>query len=214
MKASPETRAVAPLSSAGATEALTDGRVVRNPSPVLAALAVVLLTGCGGGTGTSSHAPSSGAPASRATAAEAVMKNGLPLRHRKGPVPGYLTIHVVLGRVAGLGTVLVDGSGRTFYAFQPDRRRAVTCTGTCASVWHPFELAPAQALDSSPALEAALLGGVPDPEGGRVVTFAGWPLYTYAGDTRAGTANGQGLYSHGGRWYAISKSGALVGQRR
>jgi predicted lipoprotein with Yx(FWY)xxD motif len=129
-------------------------------------------------------------------------------------VPGYLTIHVVVERLPRLGVVLVNGRGRTFYAFLSDKQRAVTCTGACASIWGPFTLSPRQALDSSPSLDEALLGTLPDPEGDRVVTFAGWPLYTYAGDTRAGTANGQGLNSHGGRWYAVSPSGALVAKKR
>jgi predicted lipoprotein with Yx(FWY)xxD motif len=41
-----------------------------------------------------------------------------------------------------------------------------------------------------------------------VVTYAGWPLYTYVGDTQAGLASGQGLDLEGGVWYVLRTSGA------
>jgi predicted lipoprotein with Yx(FWY)xxD motif len=125
-------------------------------------------------------------------------------------VPGYLTIHIMEGRVPRLGMVLVDGSGHTLYAFLSDKKRSVTCVGTCTAVWRPITLRAEQALDSNPSLDDKLLGGDPGPNGRRVVTFGGWPLYTYTGDTQAGTATGQNTYSYGGRWSAILPSGALA----
>lgn len=144
----------------------------------------------------------------------AMPPNGLPHVHRKGPVPGRLTVHIVVRRVARLGTVLVDGKGRTFYAFTLDARRTVTCAGKCASVWRLFTLSGAQALDTSPELSEKLLGGFRDREGHLVVTFSRWPLYTYRGDTHPGMAKGEGLHSFGGRWYAVSPSGTLVKSMR
>ncbi len=42
------------------------------------------------------------------------------------------------------------------------------------------------------------------------MTYAGWPLYTYAADESAGQDNGQGLEANGGRWDAIALSGKVV----
>ena len=50
----------------------------------------------------------------------------------------------------------------------------------------------------------------PDPAGGRVVTYAGWPLYTYVTDTAPGTATGQALNLNGGLWYALAPSGQVI----
>ena len=50
----------------------------------------------------------------------------------------------------------------------------------------------------------SLLGTTAEPGGGTVVTYAGRPLYTYAGDTSTGVANGQGS---GGVWYVVAPSG-------
>jgi hypothetical protein len=60
------------------------------------------------------------------------------------------------------------------------------------------------------AAEAKLLGSDPDPAGGRVVTYNGWPLYTWAGDTKPGEATGQAINNSGGLWYALSPSGQVI----
>jgi Secreted repeat of unknown function len=46
--------------------------------------------------------------------------------------------------------------------------------------------------------------------GGRVVTYDGWPLYTYLGDASPGHAAGQGNDDGGGYWYAMRPSGQIV----
>jgi hypothetical protein len=59
-------------------------------------------------------------------------------------------------------------------------------------------------------VKASLLGSDPDPSGGKVVTYAGWPLYTYVADTGPGAANGQAKNLNGGLWYVISTSGQVI----
>lgn len=170
--------------------------------------AVVLLLGvalaaCGG--------QSSG---SRGQDSELLQKNGLPVHRWEGVVPGYLTVHIEIESLPGLGSVLVDDRGRVYYAFRPDKQRAVMCAAGCAWLWHPLTLNARQALDITPSLDYKLLGGVSGPHGSRVVSFDGWPLYTYAGERQTGSANGEEAYSHGGHWYALSPSGSLVARQR
>lgn len=43
-----------------------------------------------------------------------------------------------------------------------------------------------------------------------MVTYAGWPLYTYISDSAAGQASGQGLETNGALWYAIPPSGKVI----
>ena len=111
--------------------------------------------------------------------------------------------------LSGLGPVLVDAQGRTLYVFAPDKAKAVTCTGTCATVWPPVPLSGSKAVPAG-AVKASLLGSDPNPSGGRVVTYAGWPLYTYTGDDGPGTANGWRIDLNGGYWYVISPAGRVV----
>ncbi len=110
-------------------------------------------------------------------------------------------------RLPGVGTVLVNGRGYALYMFVPDARQKVTCTGGCAAAWPPVMLPAGTAPKAGPGVRAALLGSDPDPSGGRVVTYHGWPLYTYAGDTRPGEATGQRLDMNGGLWYVLRPSG-------
>ena len=45
---------------------------------------------------------------------------------------------------------------------------------------------------------------------GRVITYQGWPLYTYLGDASPGHAAGQGKNDDGGYWYVMRPSGQIV----
>jgi predicted lipoprotein with Yx(FWY)xxD motif len=120
------------------------------------------------------------------------------------------SVAVKTGKVAGLGTVLVDGTGRTLYVFAPDQAKKVTCTGACASVWPPLKAGSGQKPALSGGVKASLVSSDPDPSGGSVVTYNGWPLYLYVADPSSGTAHGQALNSSGGLWYVITPSGQLI----
>jgi len=152
----------------------------------------VALAGCGGSSSTSSS--TARAPAAPST----------------GSTAPTTSATVSTASVSKLGQVLVDGRGHTLYVFLPDAHAKVTCTGACAQVWPPLKLQSGQGPTASGQAKASLLGSDPDPEGGRVATYARWPLYTYAGDSGPGTASGQGLNINGGLWYVIAASGTVV----
>jgi predicted lipoprotein with Yx(FWY)xxD motif len=122
-------------------------------------------------------------------------------------------VKVSSATVTDLGAVLVNGQGRTLYVFAPDKAKKVTCTSSCASVWPPVVLTSGQKPTAAGSVRQSLLGSDPNPSGGQVVTYAGWPLYTYVADTAAGTASGQGLNLNGGFWYVIAPSGTLVSKK-
>ncbi|HEX4671752.1 MAG TPA: hypothetical protein VH279_05770 [Solirubrobacteraceae bacterium] len=153
------------------------------------AAVVVLLAGCGGGSASSNATAGSSAPAHPATAS--------------APQVGTR-------KLPGLGAVLVNGQGRTLYMFAPDKHAKVTCTGTCARVWPPVKLPSGASAHATGAARSTLLGSDPDAEGGRVVTYAGWPLYTYLSDTAPGSAVGQATNLNGGLWYVLSPSGKVI----
>ncbi len=43
-----------------------------------------------------------------------------------------------------------------------------------------------------------------------MVTYKGWPLYLFKGDTKNGVANGQDINLTGGYWYVITTTGAVI----
>jgi predicted lipoprotein with Yx(FWY)xxD motif len=94
--------------------------------------------------------------------------------------------------------------------FVPDKRHRVTCVKACAAVWPPLTLAPEAKPVAAGRARPNLLGSDPDPSGGRVATYAGWPLYSYVADTAAGQAKGQALKLNGGYWYTLTPSGTIV----
>lgn len=115
---------------------------------------------------------------------------------------------VVLARsLPRVGMVLVSARGYALYMFVPDRRRHVTCTGYCADTWPPVRIGPAGAPLAGPGARQRLLSADPDPAGGRVVTYNGWPLYTYTSDVQPGQTTGQGIDLNGGAWYLMRPSG-------
>jgi predicted lipoprotein with Yx(FWY)xxD motif len=120
------------------------------------------------------------------------------------------TVVVSTRNVKGLGLVLADAKGHTLYMFVPDKHRKVTCTGSCAAAWPPLKLPKGAKPAAAGKARRKLLGSDPDPAGGRVVTYAHWPLYTYVADAKPGTATGQALNVNGGLWYVLSPAGKIV----
>ena len=169
------------------------------------ALAVVsaAIAGCGG-----SGSSSSSASASPSTSATATTTSSSVASHAKAPAAAAVKISAAT--VPGLGPVLVNPQRRTLYIFEPDHHQKVTCVSSCAAVWPPVVLAAGAKPTAAGTVKQSKLGSDPNPSGGRVATYAGWPLYTYVGDSAPGQAHGQGLNLNGGLWYVISPAGTVI----
>ena len=106
-----------------------------------------------------------------------------------------------------LGQIVVDGAGKTLYAFTPDEAEGLpTCYGECAGNWPslaaPDEITVGEGLDDS------AFTSVPRTDGaGDQVKFGDFPLYYFAGDSAAGQVNGQGLVD---KWFVVGADGKLI----
>jgi len=111
-----------------------------------------------------------------------------------------------------LGTILVDGQGRTLYLFEPDKQTGQsTCYGNCATGWPPLLLPAGVSKPVAGAeVNASLLGITHRTGGATQVTYNKWPLYLWIGDSAAGQATGQALDNDGGLWYVLSASGVAI----
>jgi predicted lipoprotein with Yx(FWY)xxD motif len=107
-----------------------------------------------------------------------------------------------------LGTVLVDGDGRTLYLFEADKSTESTCKGGCATAWPPLLTSGKTSVGGS--AQSKLLGTTKRSDGTTQVTYNGHPLYTYAGDAKPGDANGQALDQFGALWYVLDASGNKI----
>ena len=152
---------------------------------LLSALALVLAA-CGGnddgGSGTA-------APAAPATTA--------------APAAGGTTVAVASGK---LGDILVDGDGRTLYAFTKDQGDKSACSGQCADNWPALK----GTATAGTGVQASLLSSSMQANGDAQVTYGGRPLYYFAGDNKPGDVNGQGV---GNVWYAVTAEGELAKQK-
>lgn len=107
------------------------------------------------------------------------------------------------------GTVLFDGKGRALYAFTRDKRgKPSTCYGACARAW-PVYYKP-RAIRAGKGVDPHLLGTVKRKDGRRQITYAGWPLYYYVGDTSPGAISCQNVNEFGGLWLVVRPNGSLV----
>jgi len=162
-------------------------------------------------TTTKSTAKSTTKTSTRSTAA--VKTAAKPPTSAPKPAPSQATGKVIVvkaAKVGSLGTILVNESGRTLYTYAPDNRSRVTCTGGCAATWPPLVIPNGATVKASGEVKQSLLGSDPDPEGGRVVTYNGWPLYTFVADSGPGMASGQGIFLNGGYWYVITPAGQVI----
>jgi predicted lipoprotein with Yx(FWY)xxD motif len=131
---------------------------------------------------------------------------------------------VKAAKVAKFGMVLVSSSGKTLYRYTPDKKGKSVCSGSCAAFWPPLVVKgksvcsgscaafwPPLVVKGKPTAGAGansgLLGTVKRANGVLQVSYAGYPLYFYAGDKKAGDVKGQGYQS---RWYVVNTKGALV----
>ncbi|HEU4356521.1 MAG TPA: hypothetical protein VFT27_13110 [Actinomycetota bacterium] len=107
---------------------------------------------------------------------------------------------------SAFGLILTDRRGNTPYVFLPDEQGPSTCYADCAASW-PALIArgdlEVSGNDEDPT-DASLLGTASRDDGGRQVTYNGWPLYHFAADEGPGDTNGQGV---GGVWYVVSPDG-------
>jgi predicted lipoprotein with Yx(FWY)xxD motif len=111
-------------------------------------------------------------------------------------------------KTSSLGTFLVDAKGRTLYLWDADKGSMSACTGACAQAWPP--LTTTGTPKASGAVKASLLGTTERADGSREVTYAGHPLYTFAGDTRVGQTSGEGSNGFGAPWWVVSPAGKAL----
>jgi predicted lipoprotein with Yx(FWY)xxD motif len=152
-------------------------------SAALLAALTIALAACGGGNDEGSGTAASPTPTTAAA------------KEASGPTVAVAS--------SSLGDILVDGDGRTLYAFTKDKGDQSACSGDCASNW-PALTGTATA---GTGVQAALLSTSMQASGDSQVTYGGRPLYHFAGDANAGDTNGQGV---GNVWFAVTADGQLV----
>jgi predicted lipoprotein with Yx(FWY)xxD motif len=117
-----------------------------------------------------------------------------------GAAAGAVTIETHSGP---MGTYLTNGNGMSLYEFASDSASKSSCSGQCLTYWPPVTGTPT----AGSGVTASLLGTI---SGTNQVTYAGHPLYMYAGDKSAGDTTGQGSDNFGAKWWLLAPSGQPI----
>jgi predicted lipoprotein with Yx(FWY)xxD motif len=158
-------------------------------SCTVALVGAALLTASAGCS--SSHDAKNAAPATAATAPDAVAAPDVP-------------VGVQLDS-STLGSILTDQNGRTLYAFAKDKAGRSNCSGTCIATWPALTSATAPTVATG--VDNSLLSTLHRTDNADQLVYAGWPLYYYAGDVGPGDVDGQSVDNV---WWAVSANGKLV----
>jgi predicted lipoprotein with Yx(FWY)xxD motif len=182
-------------------------RAIAWPIAALAGASIVLAA-CGSSSKAATAPAAATTPAAQAASGPAPTTGG-----SSAPSASNASVTVSAANVPGVGTVLVNGDGRTLYVLASEKGGNVNCTATggCTKVWPAVVLPSGMSKGiAGSGVQASLLGTVTSPAGDVRVTYGGWPLYTFIGDTKAGLATGQDLTDSYGLWWALSPSGTPV----
>jgi predicted lipoprotein with Yx(FWY)xxD motif len=97
------------------------------------------------------------------------------------------------------GEALAGADGLTLYTNSEEADGSVACLDSCVANWPPLS-GTVEAGDAT----ADLLGTRTRPDGTEQVTYNGYGLYYFSGDTAEGDSSGEGL---GGVWFIAAPSG-------
>jgi predicted lipoprotein with Yx(FWY)xxD motif len=177
--------------------------VLRNLSAltVLALAAALLASGCGGGNDNSGEGGAYGSGGGESSSTQAA-------KSESGGESGAGGGVVAVAKGSDLGPILVDSKGFTLYDFHKDKGGTSACYGACAATWPPLTTEGAPKAMSG--AQSSQLGTTKRKDGTVQVTYAGWPLYTYAADSKPGDTTGQDVSSFGAQWYALQPNGEEV----
>jgi predicted lipoprotein with Yx(FWY)xxD motif len=149
-------------------------------SVAFAAASALALAACGGGSGGS--------------AADAA--------------PPHASVVLTTGHAQSIGTVLATGAGDVLYATAGESHGKLHCTGNCVDTWPVLTVTSTAAihLPKASPVQRALISTIAGSGAGRVVTYGGYPLHTYAGDAAGSAGNGEGIQNY----FAVGVDGRLV----
>ena len=165
----------------------------------LAATALILASGCGGG-GEETSGNSFG---SNVAATLGAPKDARPTKNlgsgRPAAAPGA-RLEVVDSQ---FGRVVADRHGEALYLFDREQNGRSECYGACAKAWPPL------LTEGRPVAAGAkrkLVGTTKRADGRLQVTYAGHPLYYYVSDS-PGLILCHDVEEFGGTWMVVKPTG-------
>jgi predicted lipoprotein with Yx(FWY)xxD motif len=178
----------------------------------LLVLVAIPLTACGSGTGspsTSAAAPPVSSMMDHPESSMATEESMHPASDAMTTAPAGSAEATGAGAMittaaSDFGQILFDGTGQAIYLFDKESTATPDCYGDCAAAWPPVLTVGAPVAGTG--LMADLLGVTPRTDGSTQVTYAGRPLYYYAGEGK-NEVTCHNVSEFGGRWLVVTPTG-------
>lgn len=106
------------------------------------------------------------------------------------PASGSVTVATATS--ASLGSYLVGPNGLTLYFDTKDSQGTSNCSGACATAWPPLTVPSGQQPKAGSGVTGTL-GTITRSDGSQQVTYDGFPLYYWKGDSKPGDVTGQNV---------------------
>jgi predicted lipoprotein with Yx(FWY)xxD motif len=158
-------------------------------------VAAILAAACTSGATTAPSVPAAASPSASASASAAASPSASAEESASGEA-----YEVTIATDAKLGKILTGEDGKTLYKFAADSPGKSTCSGGCADNWPPFALEGSETVKAGDGVTGKL-GTITRDDGKKQVTYNDVPLYYFAGDSKAGDTNGQGI---AGKWSVVN----------
>jgi predicted lipoprotein with Yx(FWY)xxD motif len=104
------------------------------------------------------------------------------------------------------GSVLADRAGTTLYMLSTEAGGKLHCTSrSCITNWPPLLVSKGVKVEIAAGVKGKI-GTVARSATTRQVTFNGYPVYGFIGDSGKGQTNGEKIVAFGGTWYMLRPS--------
>ena len=110
------------------------------------------------------------------------------------------TYAINLANSRELGTYMTNATFFTLYHYLGDSpgKGISTCYGNCSKIWPPFYT---DNLTFNPELKSRYFHIISRDDGSKQLTYRGWPLYLYSGDSKPYETKGQAMK---GVWFVVN----------
>ncbi len=100
----------------------------------------------------------------------------------------------------GFSGILVTSNHRSLYVLSVEKGTHIHCRAACLTFWPPFLVKTSVTSVKIGNGVKGKIGFIKRSATTKQVTFNGFPVYWFSGDSGAGQVNGQAVRAYGGTW--------------